>query len=61
MSPGQLTTRSPVRAIAAEWGLDLYERYGLNLLAVSRSGERFTERLRKISLRAGGVLVCREI
>jgi di/tricarboxylate transporter len=37
--------------------LDLYQRYGLNLLAVSRSGERFTERLREISLRAGDVVV----
>jgi di/tricarboxylate transporter len=37
--------------------LDLYQRFGLNLLAVSRSGERFTERLREISLRAGDVLV----
>jgi di/tricarboxylate transporter len=37
--------------------MDLYERYALNLLAVSRSGRRFSERLRDISLQAGDVLV----
>jgi di/tricarboxylate transporter len=37
--------------------LGLYERFHVNLLAVSRSGERFTERLRSISLRSGDVLV----
>jgi di/tricarboxylate transporter len=35
----------------------LHERFNINLLAVSRSGERFTERLRDINLRAGDVLV----
>lgn len=35
----------------------LYERYQVNLIAVSRSGERFKERLRTISLRAGDVIV----
>lgn len=35
----------------------LHERYGVNLLAVSRSGQRFTERLRDIVLRAGDVIV----
>jgi di/tricarboxylate transporter len=37
--------------------INLYERYHVNLLAVSRAGERFTQRLRKISLRAGDVVV----
>ena len=37
--------------------LALHERFGINLLAVSRSGERFTERLRDITLRAGDVIV----
>lgn len=35
----------------------LYERFQVNLLAVSRSGVRFTERLRAITLRPGDVLV----
>jgi di/tricarboxylate transporter len=35
----------------------LHERFNINLLAVSRGGERFTERLRDINLRAGDVLV----
>ena len=37
--------------------LGLHERYNVNLLAVSRSGERFTDRLRDIKLRAGDVIV----
>jgi di/tricarboxylate transporter len=37
--------------------LALYERYHVNLLAVSRSGQRFTERLRAINLRPGDVIV----
>lgn len=37
--------------------LELHKRYGINLLAVSRSGVRFTERLRSINLRAGDVIV----
>jgi di/tricarboxylate transporter len=37
--------------------LALHERFGINLLAVSRSGERFTERLRDITLRPGDVIV----
>jgi di/tricarboxylate transporter len=37
--------------------LELHKTYGLNLLAVSRSGVRFTERLRAINLRAGDVIV----
>ncbi|MET0529310.1 MAG: SLC13 family permease, partial [Microvirga sp.] len=35
----------------------LYERFTINLLAVSRSGQRFSERLRDIRLQAGDVLV----
>ncbi|MDB5558700.1 MAG: family permease [Enterovirga sp.] len=35
----------------------VHERFGLNILAVSRSNKRFTERLRDIKLRAGDVLV----
>ena len=37
--------------------LDMHERYRINLIAVSRAGERFTERLREITLRAGDVIV----
>ena len=37
--------------------LTMYDRFGVNLLAVSRSGQRFTERLRDIKLRAGDVLL----
>jgi di/tricarboxylate transporter len=35
----------------------LHDRYNVNLLAVSRSGQRFTERLRDIELRSGDVIV----
>jgi di/tricarboxylate transporter len=35
----------------------LHERLNINLLAVSRSGQRFTERLRDITLQTGDVLV----
>ena len=35
----------------------LHDRFGVNLLAVSRSGQRFTERLRDIELRSGDVIV----
>ena len=35
----------------------LHERFNINLLAVSRSGQRFTERLRDITLQTGDVLV----
>jgi di/tricarboxylate transporter len=37
--------------------LELHRRHDINLLAVSRSGVRFTERLRAINLRAGDVIV----
>jgi di/tricarboxylate transporter len=35
----------------------LHDRFDINLLAVSRSGERFTQRLRDITLRAGDIVV----
>ncbi|MDU0343956.1 SLC13 family permease [Bosea rubneri] len=35
----------------------LHERFNINLLAVSRSGQRFTERLRDITLQTGDVVV----
>ncbi len=37
--------------------LDLQQRFGVNLIAVSRGGERLTRRLANISLRAGDVIV----
>ena len=37
--------------------LELHGRYDINLLAVSRSGQRFVKRLRDIRLRAGDVIV----
>jgi di/tricarboxylate transporter len=37
--------------------LTLHERFNVNLLAVSRSGKHFTERLRDIILQTGDVLV----
>jgi len=37
--------------------MGLYERYHVNLIAVSRAGERITERLRTITLRPGDVIV----
>ncbi|TCR65740.1 SLC13 family permease [Bosea sp. BK604] len=37
--------------------LDLHARHGVNVLAISRSGERLTERLRDIRLRTGDVVV----
>lgn len=44
-------------ASAAE--IDLHARYRVNLLGISRAGERFTERLRDIRLRAGDVVLLR--
>ncbi len=38
-------------------GIALHARYGINLLAMSRSGQRLTERLRDSELRAGDVIV----
>jgi di/tricarboxylate transporter len=37
----------------------LDERYGVHLLAVSRSGKRITQRMRAVSLQAGDVVVLR--
>jgi di/tricarboxylate transporter len=37
--------------------LELHARYDINLLAVSRSGQRFVSRLRDIRLRAGDMIV----
>lgn len=37
--------------------ISLYERFQVNLIAVSRSGVRFKERLRDITLRTGDVIV----
>jgi di/tricarboxylate transporter len=37
--------------------LRLYQRHHINLLAVSRKGQRITERMRSVKLRAGDVLV----
>jgi di/tricarboxylate transporter len=39
--------------------LELFQRYGINLIAVSRAGERIAERLRDVRLRAGDLLVLR--
>jgi len=35
----------------------LHSRFGVNMLAISRSGERFSQRLRDIRLRAGDIVV----
>jgi di/tricarboxylate transporter len=45
-----LIDRSPVQA-------RLYDRYAINLLALSRSGRRITHRLRSVKLKAGDVVV----
>lgn len=37
--------------------VELYQRFGVNLLGVSRSGHRITERLRAVRLRAGDVVL----
>ena len=37
--------------------VDLHARFHINLLGISRAGERFTERLRDIRLRAGDVVL----
>jgi di/tricarboxylate transporter len=39
--------------------LKLYDRHGINLLAVSRKGRRIAHRLRAVKLRAGDVIVLR--
>jgi di/tricarboxylate transporter len=45
-----LVGRSPIQA-------NLYQRYGINLLAVSRSGARIKRRLRALKLQPGDVVV----
>jgi di/tricarboxylate transporter len=47
---------SVLTGVSAE-RIALFERFHVNLIAVSRSGQRFTERLRTITLRAGDVVV----
>jgi di/tricarboxylate transporter len=37
--------------------LRLHRRFGVNMIAISRSGERFSQRLRDIRLRAGDIVV----
>jgi di/tricarboxylate transporter len=51
-----ISTNSPLIGLSAQ-GSALFERFGINLLAVSRTGERLTERLGTISLQLGDVLV----
>ena len=47
---------SPLIGISAQASL-LFQRFGVNLLAVSRTGERLTERLGTITLQLGDVIV----
>ncbi|HET6157934.1 MAG TPA: SLC13 family permease [Dongiaceae bacterium] len=47
---------SPLIGLSAQASA-LFERFGVNLLAVSRTGERLTERLGTIMLRLGDVMV----
>jgi di/tricarboxylate transporter len=47
---------SPLIGLSAQASA-LFERFGVNLLAVSRTGERLTERLGTITLRAGDIIV----
>lgn len=37
--------------------MGLHARFGVNMIAISRAGERFSQRLRDISLRAGDIVV----
>jgi di/tricarboxylate transporter len=41
---------------ASPGSVGLYERFGVNLIAVSRSGERLQERLRSMALRTGDII-----
>jgi di/tricarboxylate transporter len=50
MAESPLVDRSPAQ-------LSLRERYGLGLLAISRSGERVASRLRSVKLQPGDVIV----
>jgi K+/H+ antiporter YhaU regulatory subunit KhtT len=47
---------SPLIGLSAQASA-LFERFGVNLLAVSRTGERLTERLGSITLQFGDVIV----
>ena len=51
-----VTAASPLVGQAAA-RIALHERHGVNLLAISRAGERRTERLRETRLQAGDVIV----
>ena len=52
-----VVTRDSVLAGEAAGRMALHERYGVNLIAVSRSGVRFSKRLRDIVLSPGDVIV----
>jgi di/tricarboxylate transporter len=52
-----VVTSSSVLVGRAVREIDLHARYGVNLLAISRSGERLTKRLGDTWLRAGDVIV----
>jgi di/tricarboxylate transporter len=52
MEDSYLAERTPAEIL-------LYDRYGVHLLAVSRSGTRITEPMRSLRLRAGDVIVLR--
>ena len=51
-----MTTNSPMIGSTVEQ-LALRERYGLNLLALSRSGRRIAQRLRRVRFQDGDLLV----
>ena len=51
-----VTANSPLVGRAAG-AMALHERHGVNLLAISRSGQRLTQGLRNTKLRAGDVIV----
>jgi di/tricarboxylate transporter len=53
-----VTPRSPLIGHTAE-GLHLRDRYGVNLLALSRHGQRIHRRLRRIRFAAGDLVVLR--
>jgi len=55
---GVVTAESPLAGQTAE-GTRLQDRFGLALLAVSRSGQRIAQRLGALRLRAGDVLILR--
>ena len=50
-------TRESVLVGQTAGSMGLHERYGVNLIAVSRSGERLTNRLRDLALCPGDVIV----